>query len=133
MSRPRNATNCPTLLVADADPWIQDPIVELLREAQYDILTANDAGHAVATFEAHAGEIVAVLLDCDLPGKSGEEVFEQIQHIRPGIPVIMMSGFAKEDVVARFLGMGVVGFLKKPFGPLTLFGTINKALHRSVA
>ena len=97
-SRLRESGSLPTLLVADADPWIQDPIVAILREAQYEILTARDGMDAVATFEANAAEILAVLLDCNLPGQTGEEVFEQIQHIRPGIPVIMMSGFAKEDV-----------------------------------
>jgi DNA-binding NtrC family response regulator len=119
--------------VADADPWIQDPIVQILRDAQYEILTAHDSREAVGIFEEHADEIVAVLLDCDLPGQHGEEVFDQIQRMRPGIPVIMMSGLAEVDTIARFLGMGVVGFLKKPFGPLTLFGTLRRALDRTVA
>jgi FixJ family two-component response regulator len=45
----------------------------------------------------------------------------------------MMSGFAEEDVVGRFLGMGVVGFLKKPFGLLTLFQAVKKALDQPAA
>ena len=123
----------PTLLVADADPWVQDPIVWLLKLAQYEILAAEDGTDAVAIFEQHAERIAAVLLDYHLPGGRGAEIFEQLQRIRPGIPVIMMSGFTEEDVIGRFLGMGVVGFLKKPFGPLTLFQAVRKALDESVA
>jgi DNA-binding response OmpR family regulator len=121
------------LLVADADPWIQDPIVWLLEQADYEILAAEDGRDAITLLERHTDEIVAVLLDSKLPGVRGEELFEKIQHLRHNIPVIMMSGFAEEDVIGRFLGMGVVGFLKKPFGPLTLFQAVRKALGRSVA
>jgi len=122
-----------TLLVADADPWVQDPIVVLLRQAGYEILTANDGRDAVTIFEQNADEVVAVLLDCHMPGGSGEEVFEQLRRIRPNIPVVMMSGFAEQDVIGRFLGMGVVGFLRKPFGPLSLFQAVQKALDQPAA
>jgi DNA-binding response OmpR family regulator len=131
--RPDSSGKRPMLLVADADPWVKDPIVWILRQAQYEILAADDGTDAVTMFEQHAEEIVAVLLDYNLPGGCGDEVFGQLQRIRPGIPVIMMSGFAEDDVIGHFLGMGVVGFLKKPFGPLTLFQAVRKALGGSAA
>jgi len=130
---PSDSRKRPTLLVADADPWVRDPIVGILRQAHYEILAASDGRDAVHLFKEYADEIVAVLLDCHMPGASGEEVFEQLHNIRPSIPVIMMSGFAEQDVIGRFMGMGVVGFLKKPFGPLTLFQTIRKVLDQSAA
>ena len=122
-----------TLLVADADPWMLDPIVGILRQAHYEVLAASDGRNAVTVFEEHAEEIVAVLLDCHIQGGGGKEISEQLRHIRPGIPIIMMSGFAEHDVIGRFMGMGVVGFLKKPFGPLTLFQAIRKALDTPAA
>ncbi len=122
-----------TLLVADGYPWVQDPIAGLLRQAGYEILTADDGRDAVTIFQEHSHEIVAVLLDHHMPGGGGKEIFEQLRRVRPDIPVIMMSGFAEEDVVGRFLGMGVVGFLKKPFGLLTLFQAVKKALDQPAA
>jgi CheY-like chemotaxis protein len=129
-SPPRGST---TVLVADNAQWVRDPIAGLLRQAGYETLTAADGRDAVAVFEEHAKEIEAVLLDCHLPGGPGDEIFEELRRIRPNIPVIMMSGFAEEDSIGRFLGMGVVGFLKKPFGPLTLFQAVKNALDQPAA
>jgi two-component system cell cycle sensor histidine kinase/response regulator CckA len=121
------------LLVADSDPWIQDPVAGFLRQAGYEVLAASDGLDTVAVLEEHAEEIVAVLMDSNIPGDSGNEIFEDIRRIRPNIPIIMMSGFSDQDVMGRFLGMGVVGFLKKPFGPLTLFQVVQKVLDHPAA
>ena len=117
-----------TVLVADDQLWARDPIAEMLTQAGYRILTARDGRSTVAEFEEHADEIVAVLLDYNMPGGTGEEVFEQLQRIRPNIPVIMMSSFVEHEVIGHFLGMGVVGFLQKPFGRYTLLAAVRKAL-----
>jgi FixJ family two-component response regulator len=84
-------------------------------------------------FREHADEIVAVLLDYHMPGGTGIDVFAQIQSIRPNIPVIMMSGFVEEEIIGQFLGMGVVGFLQKPFRRAILLDTVRKALDPSAA
>ena len=118
----------PTLLVVDDEKWARDPVVELLRRAGYEILTASDGPDAVALCQAHATEIVAVLLDHHVPRGGGEEIFEQIQHISPNTPVIMTSAAADHEVIGHFLGMGVVGFLRKPFGRTTLLDAVREAL-----
>ncbi len=123
----------PTVLVADPDLLATDPLVRLLRQADYDILTASDGLDTVAVFERHADEIVAVLMDKNIPGDCGDEIFDDLQRIRPNIPVIMMSGFTERDALGRFLGKGVVGILKKPFGPRTLIDTVRSVVDQSVA
>lgn len=124
---------CKTVLVADCDPWAQDPVAGMLRWAGYEIVAANDAVSTRAAIEEHADEIVAVILDSNIPGGSGDEIFEDIQRVRPNIPVIMTSGSAEQDVIGRFLGMGVVAFLMKPFGLHTLVETVQRVLDRPVA
>ncbi len=132
-AHPNNAGQGRTILVSDYDPWVQDPVAGLLSQAGYEVLTANDGLDTVAVFEEHAEEIVAVLMDSHIPGDSGDEIFQELRRIRPNIPVIMMSGFAEQDVIGRFLGMGVVGFLKKPFGPRTLIKTLQRVLDQPAA
>ena len=122
-----------TILVADCDAWAQDPVAGMLRWAGYEIVAANDGNSTLAAIQENADEIVAAILDSSIPGHSGDEIFEDIQRLRPNIPVIMMSGFAEQDVIGRFLGMGVVAFLKKPFGLRTLVDKMQRVLDRSVA
>lgn len=126
---PRTAT----VLVADDELLVREPIALLLRQAGYKILMTGDARDTVTVFREHAKEIVAVLLDCHMPGACGEEVFEELQHIRPDIPVIMMSGSDEKEVMGRFMGMGIVGFLQKPFGQSTLLDKVREAIDPPAA
>ena len=123
----------PTLLVADDEWWVREPTALMLKRAGYKILMTGDSWDTVAVFKQHAEEIVAVLLDDHMPGERGREVFEELQRIRPDIPVIMMSGSLEEEVMGRFLGMGIVGFLQKPFGQSTLLDKVREALDPPAA
>lgn len=125
---PRLHQKSRTLLVADDVAYARDPIVAILERSGFDILTAKDCQEAVSVFRKNADRIVAVLLDYSMPGGKSEEVFDSLQRIRPNIPVIMMSGYAKEDVIGQFKGMGIVGFLHKPFGRAALLDMLSEAI-----
>jgi FixJ family two-component response regulator len=84
-------------------------------------------------FEKHAGEIAAVLLDVTMPKARGDEVFEELQRIRPNVPVIFTSGFTQDDVAAEFMGMPVVGFLQKPFGGAELLTEVRRLVGNGLA
>jgi len=122
-----------SLLVADYEDFARDPIVAILERSGYHIFTAKDCPEAVSLFREHADTIVAVLLDYSMPGGKSDDVFESIQRIRPNIPVIMMSGYAEEDVIGRFKGMGIVGFLHKPFGRIALLDMVRDAIEPPAA
>ena len=50
-----------------------------------------------------------------MPHLSGDEVFREIRRIRDDIPVIISSGFSRKDVMHRFAGKHLAGFLQKPY------------------
>jgi CheY-like chemotaxis protein len=64
-----------------------------------------------------------VLLDLTMPGLEGQEVFRQIRHLRPEVPVVLMSGYNEQEAVAHFTGKNLAGFLQKPF-------TLEELAHR---
>ena len=80
-----------------------------------------------------ADTIAAVLLDYSMPGGQGDDVFQELRFIRPDIPVILMSGYTEEDVTGRFNGLGIVGFLQKPFGRAKLLETVHEAIDPPAA
>jgi DNA-binding NarL/FixJ family response regulator len=63
-----------------------------------------------------------------MPKVSGAEVFRRLRAIRPGLPVVLMSGYSSEEVVDRFGVEGLSGFVQKPFMPGALVRTITAAL-----
>ena len=59
---------------------------------------------------------------------SGEEVFDEIRRLRPGVPIVLVSGYSRNSVSDRFAGRDLAGFLQKPFLPDTLLLMVRKTL-----
>ena len=82
---------------------------------------------AVEKFRAEPGRYTFVLLDLTMPHLDGEETFRQMRQIRPGVRVILTSGFNQQEAVTRFTGKGLAGFIQKPF-ELTKLTAIVRAV-----
>jgi len=75
-----------------------------------------------------------VLVDYRMPGHTGLEFAGRAHQLEPGLPVILMTGFASVDVAARAINLhGVQGFLPKPFDAVVLAQTVQKALQAHAA
>ena len=81
-------------------------------------------------FQALANKICAVLLDLTMPGLGGEETLRQIQAIRPEAKVILSSGFNEIEVIRKFAGKGLSGFLQKPYTSMALMEKVHAALSK---
>ncbi len=119
-----------TVLVVDDDPLVRRLCCRMLQKMGFDTLDAAGGREAVSRFREAAGEIRAVMLDYSMPDMNGEEVFLKLHRIRPGVPVILCSGFARRDVLDRFRAEGLAGFLGKPFSRAQLQAELRKVLGR---
>ena len=70
--------------------------------------------------KGHADEVRLIVLDMTMPGLTGEETLDRLRSIRPGIPIIVSSGYS-ELVAQRRFGNRIDGFLQKPY-TVTDFG-----------
>jgi DNA-binding NarL/FixJ family response regulator len=59
----------------------------------------------------------------------GEETFREIRRRWPELPVIVTSGYDEQDVVRRFAGEGLAGFLQKPFNVETFGERLREVLE----
>ena len=71
-----------------------------------------------------------VLLDLRLPGMSGIDLLEQLAHLAPANPVIMISGFADISSAVRAVKMGAFDFVQKPFRKTQLLKVVEKAFEK---
>jgi len=76
-----------------------------------------------------------VLLDCDLPGCSGEDVLRSLRHNppSPNLKVVMFSGNASGDDLSRSMLAGADDFLTKPFSTVQLRARVKAALRLKAA
>ena len=70
-----------------------------------------------------------VVLDLILPGTDGIELMETVPALAD-LPVIFISGYGRDETVARALAAGAEDYIVKPFSPTELTARIGAALRR---
>jgi DNA-binding NarL/FixJ family response regulator len=70
----------------------------------------------------------AVLLDINMPGRSGLEVLEELKRLRPAMPVVMLTAFPEQDYAVRSFKLGASGYVTKGSASDELLTALRKAL-----
>ncbi|MCC6647638.1 MAG: PAS domain S-box protein [Polyangiaceae bacterium] len=106
------------VLCVDDEVSLLTPLVEVLTSLGYAATPIADPREALAVFRAAPHDFDALLTDLTMPGLSGLELAQEIAALRPGLPVVLMSGFTPEGLG---LAAGVGARIGKPFevGELT--------------
>jgi two-component system cell cycle sensor histidine kinase/response regulator CckA len=114
------------VLVVEDETQVREVAERFLRRAGYDVLTASDAATALASLTAD-GPFDLVLTDSAMPGMRGEDLAAQIRHVQPGLPVILMSGYADS---AKPVSGAVAAFIQKPFTMPALLAEVRRVIAR---
>ncbi|CAH2599046.1 Histidine kinase [Rhodovastum atsumiense] len=103
------------LLVEDEAP-VREITAAMLRDLGYRVLEAADGEQALRVFGASPLAIELLLLDVVLPGRlRGRDVAERILALRPGLPVLYMSGYTENAIVHQGRLDDGVHLIGKPF------------------
>jgi CheY-like chemotaxis protein len=117
------------LLVVDDEEPIRIMASMVLRRAGFEVLTASHGQEGVEALRFHSRDLSAVLLDISMPVMSGGEALPALRRIRPGIPVILTSGFEGEEHLQDLLAEPRTYFLQKPYAAADLLALIRDALE----
>jgi CheY-like chemotaxis protein len=117
-------TTSGTALVVDDEAGVRDLVRTVLQRMGLTVVVAEDGRTGVETFRHIADDVRLALIDLTMPGLDGREALDAMRAIKPGLPVILMSGFAAEEVGDRTAH----GFLQKPFTPVSLRRAVWLAL-----
>jgi len=103
------------ILLADDEESIRNMVTRLLTKAGFEVLAAVDGRQALELFEQHHGAVRLVILDMTMPHLDGEACFHEMRRISPKVKVVMTSGYDEQEVIARFVGKNLAGFVQKPY------------------
>ncbi len=122
-----------TILLVDDDPTILD-MLALTLQPNYEVLTAEDGVVAAHIYERYVESIEALVTDLEMPRLSGGSLAEWVHHIRPHLPVIILSGSPQKAVAGSLPEGPMISFLGKPFEPNQLEAVLQGALglHENV-
>ena len=124
---PRKGRERRRILVVDDDPQTLRYVRDALTAADFSPLVTGDpreVSDLVKTKKPHL-----VLLDLMLPGTDGIELMERLPELAD-LPVIFISGYGRDETIARALERGAADYIVKPFSPTELSARVQAALRR---
>lgn len=98
-----------------------------LREMEFHAVCAGTLGEARQRLQEEQFPIA--ILDLNLGGDDGMELFEELREQRPATSVIIATGYGTFEIAKRSIQLDVVDFLSKPVS----LGELERALHRALS
>jgi PAS domain S-box-containing protein len=116
------------VLLADDEAPIRNMGRLMLERAGFQAITAADGREALELFRERQHDLRLVVLDLTMPYLDGEACFREMRRLAPEVKVIMTSGYNEQDVISRFVGKGLAGFVQKPYTSGDLIPKVRAAL-----
>ncbi|MEW6608973.1 MAG: response regulator [bacterium] len=117
------------ILIVEDEPDLADVLKHILKIKGYEVKLVLDGYQAIE--EVKKTHYDLILMDIRLPGLNGVETFLQIKEIDKNTTVIMMTGFAVEDLIETALERGAYACLHKPFDLDKVITLIAKAISEN--
>jgi CheY-like chemotaxis protein len=121
----------PKILIVDDDAVLTDVLARRLQHQGFETLTADSGQAGLA--KAQSDRPALVVLDLRLPDTDGFSVCERLADSPDTctIPVIILSGMERPDILRRCRAAGCHYFLRKPYDPNALLILIRQAIRES--
>lgn len=120
-------TPAPHVLAIDDSFTIREMVSQTLREAGYDVTTANDGQDGVDTYSD--GDFDAVITDINMPRMDGFGVIETIRGFtghEAKVPIIVLTTESGPKLKERARNSGATGWIVKPFDDEALVAVLDR-------
>jgi len=114
------------ILVVDDDPNILTLAEETLGEKGYEVIISDNGYNA--WLKAKEEDIGLIILDLFIPRIDGVTLCQKLKSldVTKDIPILIISGHAKKEIIVRLLQLGIRHFLAKPFDIEQLISRVNE-------
>jgi signal transduction histidine kinase/ActR/RegA family two-component response regulator len=119
------------ILLVDDEPQIVAMEKQLLEKLGYRVTAQTRSADALAAFERQPDQFDLVITDMTMSQMTGDQLARRIWEIRPGIPVILCTGYNEMMSEDKAVAMGIRKFILKPIDKDELAGAIRSALNSS--
>lgn len=119
-----------TLLVVEDEEGVRELTHRVLEQQGHRVIEARDGDEAIARLDEFGPELDLVLSDVVVPNISIGEFEQRVREQRPGLPIIYMSGYSRDDVTERGLIPPDQVFLQKPFTAAELTELVCRELEQ---
>jgi PAS domain S-box-containing protein len=121
---------CETVLLVEDEEPLREMTREILAEAGYQVLEAENGARALEVAAAHAGAIHLLLTDVVMPVLSGPKTAERLALLRPDTRVLFASGYTAGELGPHGVLDPSMEFVQKPYSPALLVARVRQVLDR---
>jgi CheY-like chemotaxis protein/two-component sensor histidine kinase len=126
---PRAEVRGGTILVVDDDEAVLELARELLLRSGFEVVTASGGREALEILRVDAEtRIDAAVLDLAMPDLDGRETLLEMRSLRPGLPVVLVSGFREDASTGGLASEEIIAFVGKPYEPEELIEAVRTSL-----
>lgn len=111
------------VLLVEDDVIVQGLLTRALEHRGYEVLRASDGAEALEIFRANPEDVSGIVTDVVMPRMDGLQLAEAVQSLKPGIPIVFISGYADVEKLPEILPAG--RFLPKPLDLLSLLEKVD--------
>ena len=108
------------VLVVDDELALRTVVARMVQALGYRAVAAGDAHAALRAMQEAATPPALILLDLTMPDVDGHAAVGLFRAARPGVPVVLMSGYSEHVLSQEYQGDGFAGFIQKPFSAAVL-------------
>jgi len=115
-----------SVLVVDDEPIVRESIRDWLKDAGYQVATAESGEEALELIKKQ--DFSVMVLDIGLPGQAGIAVLKQVKAQRPWIKSIIMTAYPSAETTVEAKKLGAIDYLIKPIAPDDLERLVRETL-----
>jgi signal transduction histidine kinase/CheY-like chemotaxis protein len=118
-----------TVLLVEDDAGVRAYAVELLRDLGFSVLEAAD-GDTALDIVKQANDVALLFTDVGLPGMNGRQLADRVRELRPELPVLFATGYARNAIVHQGRLDEGVELITKPYTRAQLANRIRDVLDK---
>ena len=117
------------ILIADDHAIVRACLKQFIADQADMEVTAEASSGSEAIAAVRARDFDVVLLDISMPDKNGIDTLKTLKHVKPELPVLMLSAYAEDQYAVNLLRAGAAGYLNKEAASTQLVGAIRTVVH----
>jgi len=117
------------ILIADDHAIVRAGLRQFIADQVDMEVTAEAASGSETVSAVRAADFDVVLLDISMPDKNGIDTLKTLKHVKPELPILMLSAYAEDQYAVNLLRAGAAGYLNKEAASTQLVGAIRTVVH----
>jgi PAS domain S-box-containing protein len=116
------------VLLVDDEEKIIEVMVQMLEYLGYTVSSFTDSQEALGSFRKNPDLFDIIITDMTMPGMTGDALARRVQSLRPGLPILLCTGYSRSISREQAKSLGIQEFLMKPPTIGELARTVQRAL-----